>query len=98
MVELISVKRSTKPDKKLEVKLETDQGRTKTLNIGQKGAPDFTKTGDEEQKARYIDRHKAREDWKLSGILTAGFWSKNLLWNKPTLEESIKDVKEKYGV
>jgi hypothetical protein len=31
-----------------------------------------------------------------SGIDTAGFWSKNILWNKPTIEASLKDVKAKY--
>lgn len=98
MVKLISVTDSPKPDKKLQVKLETSSGREKNLHIGAKGMDDFTKTQDEEQKERYIERHRAREDWKLSGVLTSGFWAKHLLWNKPSLRSSIADVKSKFGV
>ena len=97
-MKLKSVKPSSDPDKKLDVTIEQPSGRDKTIRIGAKGMDDFTKTGDEEQKERYIDRHKAREDWKLSGILTAGFWSKHLLWNRPTLSGSIADVKKRFDV
>lgn len=97
-MKLKSVKPSSDPDKKLDVTIEQPSGREKTIRIGAKGMDDFTKTHDEEQKERYIARHKAREDWKLSGILTAGFWSKHLLWNKPTLSASIADVKKRFDV
>ena len=97
MVKLLSVKPSEDPAKKLDVRLDND-GREKTLRIGSKGMDDFTKTRDEAQKERYITRHQAREDWKLSGLLSSGFWSRWLLWNKPTLSGSIKDVKERFDV
>ena len=98
MVKLLSVTPSKKAEKKLDVKLETDSGREKTISIGQRGADDFTKTKDEEQKDRYDDRHRAREDWKLSGVLTSGFWAKHLLWNKPSLRSSIADTKQKFNL
>lgn len=98
MVKLVSVKPSSDPDKKLDVKLETDAGREKTVRIGQRGAPDFTKTGDEAMKERYITRHAAREDWRLSGILTSGFWAKHLLWNKPSLSASIADTRKQFNL
>jgi hypothetical protein len=97
-MKLVSVKPSSDPDKKLDVVIEQPSGREKTIRIGQRGADDFTKTGDEEQKERYIARHEAREDWKLSGILTAGFWSKHLLWNRPTLSASISDTKKRFDL
>lgn len=98
MVKLLSVKRSSDPDKKLDVKLETDSGREKTVRIGARGMDDFTKTKDTEQKERYIARHQAREDWRMSGVLSSGFWSRWLLWNKPTLAGSIADVKGKFDL
>jgi len=98
MVKLVSVTPSSHPDKKLDVKLETDAGREKHIHVGAKGMDDFTKTKDEEQKKRYIERHRAREDWRLSGILTSGFWAKHLLWNKPTLRESVSDVRDRFNV
>ena len=47
---------------------------------------------------RIIDIFSAirREKTGLSRIDTAGFWSKNLLWNKPTIQESYNYIKEKY--
>lgn len=98
MVKLVSVTPSDKPDKKLHVKLESDSGREKNLHIGAKGMDDFTKTHDEAQKQRYIERHRAREDWRLSGLMTSGFWSRWLLWNKPSLSASVQDVKRRFGV
>jgi hypothetical protein len=98
MVKLISVTPSDKPDKKLEVKLQTETGREKNIHIGQKGADDFTKTKSVEQKNRYILRHRKNEDWSQSGILSSGFWAKHLLWNQPTLSASIKDVKERFNL
>ena len=96
MVKLLAVKPSTNPEKKLDVVLQTDSNREKTVRIGQKGADDFTKTGDEAQKQRYINRHRAKEDWKLSGVLSSGFWSRWLLWNKESLSASRADVLQKF--
>jgi hypothetical protein len=98
MVKLLAVKPSSDPEKKLDVVLETNSGREKTVRIGARGMDDFTKTHDEEQKARYIKRHAAREDWKLSGILSSGFWAKHLLWNKPSLSASKEDVKSRFSL
>ena len=41
---------------------------------------------------RYIDRHKAREDWTKSGAEAAGFYREHVLLNKPTLQPSIDDI------
>ena len=49
-----------------------------------------------DRKKRYIDRHKSREDWTKSGAKTAGFYSKHVLWNKPTLKESIDDINKRF--
>lgn len=89
---------SSKAEKKYEVTLEQDTGREKTIHFGAAGMDDFTKTKDEEQKARYINRHKAKEDWRLSGILTAGFWARHILWNKPSVKESLADTKRRFNL
>ena len=70
----------------------------KTIHFGQKGASDFTINKNPNRKANYIARHKKREDWTRAGIKTAGFWSKHLLWNLPTLQSSIKDTENKFNV
>ena len=98
MVKLLSVSSSSNPEKKLDVKLETDKGREKTVRVGQRGADDFTKTHDEAQKERYVNRHAAREDWRLSGALSSGFWARWLLWNKPSLSASVTDTKRRFNL
>lgn len=72
----------------------TSSGRK--LNFGRKGYEDFTIHKDSERKQRYIDRHQKRETWGKSGIDTAGFWSRWLLWNKPTIKESYEDIKKRF--
>jgi hypothetical protein len=67
----------------------------KTIHFGAKGYQDYTIHHDPERRERYIKRHQVREDW--SNPNTAGFWAYWLLWNKPTLEESIDDVESRFG-
>tara|TARA_R110000868_G_scaffold407937_1_gene689946 strand:- start:321 stop:614 length:294 start_codon:yes stop_codon:yes gene_type:complete len=93
--ELISLKPATDGKKKYMVKLKNKAtGREKTIKFGAKGMDDFTKTKDVAQKERYIQRHQKNESW--TNPATAGFWSKNLLWNKPTVSASLADIKKKY--
>ena len=88
----VIITKSKKPDKKYDALVNG----TKTVSFGQKGASDFTKHKNTDRKERYIDRHKAREDWTKSGAKTAGFYSKHVLWNKPTLKESIGDINKRF--
>ena len=57
---------------------------------------DFTIHKDEKRKQRYINRHRNNETWSKSGIDTAGVWSRWLLWNKPTINESYQNIKTKF--
>ena len=66
----------------------------KKISFGQKGASDFTINKNEDQKNRYINRHKKMENW--NDPMTAGFFSKNILWNKTSLNESIKDTNRRF--
>ena len=84
--------KSKKPDKKYDARIDG----TKTVSFGQKGASDFTKHKDPQRKDRYIDRHKAREDWTKSNVKPAGWMSKHALWNKPTIQASIDDINKKF--
>ena len=86
----IIIRPTKNPGKKLEAVID---GKT-TVAFGAKGYEDFTTHKDEERKARYIKRHEAREDW--SDPLTAGFYARWVLWNKPTLLDSIEDVNKRF--
>ena len=73
-----------------------DNGKIKKVRFGAKTYQDYTIHKDQVRKNAYISRHKKNEDW--NNIKTAGFWSKNLLWNKPTIKESIEDIEKRFGV
>jgi len=88
----VIIKKSNKPDKKFDAVIDNK----KTVSFGAKGMSDYTIHKDPERKARYIARHKANEDWTKSGVKTAGFYSRNILWNKPTLQASVNDLNSKY--
>jgi hypothetical protein len=86
--------KSDKPEKKYYI--ITNSGRK--IYFGAAGMSDFTKHKDEARKERYINRHKNNENWGKSGIDTAGFWSRWLLWNKKTIKESYNDIKNRFNI
>jgi len=99
--------KSDRKDKKWKITTPEGTGRArqpqsgKTIHFGAKGYLDYTQHGDIERKRLYLLRHGApssREDWTKSGISSPGFWSKHLLWNKPSLDESISDVEKKFKI
>ena len=68
----------------------------KTVRFGARGYQDFTTTQSEQAKRAYIARHKVREDWK--NYNTSGFWAKHILWNKPSIQASIKATEQQYNM
>ena len=86
----VILQKSNKKDKKIDAIID---GK-KTISFGAKGYSDFTRHKDEERKRNYISRHKVNQNW--NDYNTAGFWAKNILWNKSTIEESIKDTDRKF--
>lgn len=71
---------------------------TFTVHFGASGYQDYTQHRDADRMRRYLTRHRAREDWTLRGIATAGFWSRWLLWNRPGLRASAADVARRFRI
>ena len=86
----IIISKSNRKDKKLKAVIDNK----KTVHFGATGYSDFTKHKDSDRKDKYIDRHKKNENW--NDYKTAGFYAKHILWNKPTIQESIKDTNNKF--
>lgn len=82
-------------DKKKKFIAEIDG---KKIGFGAYGYSDYTIHKDKKRKQRYIDRHQKNENWNKNGIKTAGFWSRWLLWNKPTLVASAKNIEKKFYI
>ena len=91
---MFQLAKSTRSDKKFMVK----NSNGKTVHFGASGYEDFTIHKDEQRKQRYISRHQSNENWDISGVDTAGFWSRWLLWNKPTIKESLDDIRNNFQI
>ncbi len=98
--------KSNRPAKKYMVDLlitDPEYGETRRkIHFGASGMEDYTIHKDEERKRKYINRHSQiyLKDGSraIDSILSPAFWAMNLLWNKPTLTESIGDLKKKYKI
>ena len=55
----------------------------KTIHFGAKLYEDYTHHKDDKRKKAYLSRHK---NDNFNNPLYAGFYSTNLLWNKPSLK------------
>ena len=71
--------------------------KLKTVRFGQLGASDYTRHHDKERMKRYVDRHEKREDWTRAGKYSAGWWSRWLLWSKPSFTDALKLTEQKLG-
>jgi len=63
--------------------------------FGQFGANDFTLTGDVNARRLYRARHK--KDLKTNYPRRAGNLSYFILWNLPTVKESVREFNQLFG-
>ena len=89
------ITKSKRKNKKYDL---LDENKNYILSFGHSQYEDYTMHKDPDRRERYLTRHKKNEDWNKSGISTAGFWSKHVLWNKETLQASIRDVNKRFNI
>lgn len=97
----VIISKSEAKGKKLKaVFYDKDDKKIKTINFGAEGMNDYIKyqkegkTKADERKKLYWKRHSGEK----GGVMTASTLSKYILWNKPTLQSSIRDYKSKFGL
>lgn len=90
----MKITKSDNPKKKLQAVFTRDNGRTKTVHFGSAGMQDFTITKDKEQRTRYLNRHKKRENW--NNYMSAGSLSRWILWSGTSRSQNIKDFKKRF--
>jgi len=86
----IVIRKSSNPEKKFDAIIDNK----KTIRFGNSNYQDFTQHRNEKRKDNYISRHRKNEDWR--DPTTAGFYSRWITWNKPTITESINDTNRKF--
>lgn len=93
----VIIKKSTNPNKKLMAIFYDNYGnKIKTTHFGASSYSDYTIHKSDERKNRYLNRHRANENW--DEYWTAGALSRWILWNKKTLEASIQDYKNRFNL
>lgn len=68
----------------------------KITHFGSSEHENFTIHNDEKRKELYLKRHRKRENW--DDYKSAGSLSRWILWNKKSLDGSIKDYKKRFGL
>ena len=86
-----TLKNSTRKDKKYM--LVSDTG--KKIHFGAATMSDYTIHKDDERKDRYINRHQKNENWKE---VNPGSLSRYILWNKKTIDDSVKDYEKLFNI
>lgn len=74
-----------------------DQATTHT-DFGSSSHANYTIHHDEKRKANYLSRFRKLIERYADNPQAPTTLSTMLLWNKPTLEESLKDYKKKFGM
>jgi len=67
------------------------------VDFGAKGYSDYTLHKDKARMKRYLVRHQKRENWTKSGVATAGFWARWILWSEPNLRAAIRKTQRIVG-
>lgn len=84
----IILSESNKKDKKYSVFIDN-----KTIHFGSKNSSTYINHKDDIIKKNWISRHSKLSDF--NDIYKPSYWSKNILWNKKDLNDSIKHVSKK---
>lgn len=101
MSESYKIIKAKAKSKKYSLIVIQDDRIKKTINFGARGMSDYTIHKDPNRKEHYIKRHKRNnEKWgdSINNFKTAGYLSKNILWNLPTISESIKNIENRLNI
>ena len=96
MIKLISIKNYQGSGNSRFTAVFSYHGKSKKVNFGDIRYDNYTIYKNDERKRLYLLRHKSNEDW--NNPMTAGSLSRWILWNKTTIEESIKDFKKRFDI
>jgi hypothetical protein len=70
----------------------------KRIHFGDNRYEDYTIHKDKKRYLLYLKRHEKNENWTFDGVETAGFWSRWILWNKPSFDKSINNTERTFGI
>lgn len=96
----IKLQKSNRKNKKymmnFYIKEDAQVKKFLTTHFGDNRFEDYTIHKDENRKNLYLVRHMKNERW--GNFWTAGSLSRFILWNKKTIDESLKDYANKFDL
>lgn len=93
----IKIQVSTKyPEKKYDAIISDGEKIIDVVSFGDPNFEDFTLHKDEERKKLYIGRRSNMEKKYYNDPFAPAFYALHVLWNKPSIHESIKDINDKF--
>jgi len=92
----VVIYRSKKAGKKYTAEIH-DGDHIVHIHFGDPKGKQYPIHKDKTIKAAYVARHEKTENWTRSGVRTAGFWSKHILWNETTIAGSIARTEKFLG-
>jgi hypothetical protein len=95
-MKLLKITVSKNSKKRYSAHFKKDDGKIKVVSFGSPDHDNFTIHKNEKRKRAYLARHK--KDLRTNDPTRAGYLSYYLLWNKPTLRQSIQDFKQKFNL
>jgi hypothetical protein len=97
MIKYMSLDKSDLINKKLvAIFYDENNKKIKTTHFGQKGSGDYTINNDDKIKDLYLNRHRKNENW--NDFTSAGALSRWILWNKKTVNSSLKEFLNKFNL
>jgi hypothetical protein len=89
----VDIKKSKNLERKYDaIFIKESNGKEKIVSFGKKGKYDYLSTKDREQRDFYDFKHKGVS---LSNLMSKESLEKYILWNKSSLEASIRDYKRR---
>lgn len=89
----VEIQKSNRSDKKY-MAIFTIGKRNYKVHFGASGYSDYTIHNDEKRMLRYRARHRNDHIDQFDSPGALSWW---ILWNKPSLEESIEDYRKHFG-
>jgi len=68
------------------------------IHFGGKYAEDYTIHKDDKRKKDFLSRHSPKERRQWADPSTAAFWTRWLLYNLPTIGESVANIEQTFGI
>lgn len=92
----VSITPSDRAEKRYKAVFTDTDNSKKTVHFGYKNGSTYIDHKKKDKKEAWVKRHSVRgtfNDYKSASSLAY-----HILWNKPTLQESIKDYKNKFNL